>query len=147
VVDSLTGYMSAMTGQPALLLRMHELVTYLNQQGVVTILVLAQHGMVGRMDSPIDITYVSDTVVMLRFFEASGRVRRALSVLKKRTGPHEDTIREFRIDGQGLRVGEALMGFRGVLTGVPTFEGDRRDLLDPKTEASKAETGAPHAGS
>jgi circadian clock protein KaiC len=99
------------------------------------------------MDSPIDITYVSDTVVMLRFFEASGRVRRALSVLKKRTGPHEDTIREFRIDGQGLRVGEALMGFRGVLTGVPTFEGDRRDLLDPKTEASKVETGSPHAGS
>jgi len=147
VVDSLTGYMSAMTGQPALLLQMHELVTYLNQQGVVTILVLAQHGMVGRMDSPIDITYVSDTVVMLRFFEASGRVRRALSVLKKRTGPHEDTIREFRIDGQGLRVGEALMGFRGVLTGVPTFEGDRRDLLDPKTEASKSETGSPHAGS
>jgi circadian clock protein KaiC len=146
VVDSLTGYMSAMTGQPALLLQTHELVTYLNQQGVTTILILAQHGMVGRMDSPIDITYVSDTVVMLRFFETSGRVRRALSVLKKRTGPHEDTIREFRIDSQGLRVGEALTGFRGVLTGVPTFEGDRRDLLDARPGSAEAETSVPHAG-
>ncbi|MCJ2083018.1 ATPase domain-containing protein [Methylobacterium sp. J-090] len=136
VIDSLTGYMSAMTGEPALVLQMHELVTYLNQQGVVTVLILAQHGMVGRMDSPVDLTYVSDTVVMLRFFEAAGRVRRALSVLKKRTGPHEDTIREFRIDHGGLRVGDALKGFRGVLTGVPTFDGDRRDLLDDRTTAA-----------
>nr|USU30416.1 AAA family ATPase [Methylobacterium sp. OTU13CASTA1] len=150
VIDSLTGYMSAMTGQPALVLQMHELVTYLNQQGVVTILILAQHGMVGRMDSPVDLTYVSDAVVMLRFFEASGRVRRALSVLKKRTGMHEDTIREFRIDTQGLRVGEALTGFRGVLTGVPTYEGDRRDLLDDRetdkpTRTSETQAGASHA--
>lgn len=129
VIDSLTGYMSAMSGQPYLVLQMHEMVTYLNQQGVVTILILAQHGLVGRMDSPVDLTYVSDTVVMLRFFEASGRVRRALSVLKKRTGPHEDTIREFRIDAQGLRVGEPLHNFRGVLSGVPTFEGERNALL------------------
>ncbi|MDB5647835.1 ATPase domain-containing protein [Methylobacterium sp.] len=129
VIDSLTGYMSAMSGQPHLVMQMHELTTYLNQQGVVTILVLAQHGMVGRMESPVDLTYVSDTVVMLRFFEAGGRVRRALSVLKKRTGAHEDSIREFRIDGHGLRVGAILKEFRGVLTGVPTFEGDRTELL------------------
>lgn len=129
VIDSLTGYVSAMPEQPYLILQMHEMLTYLNQQGIVTILILAQHGMVGRMDSPVDLTYVSDTVVMLRFFEASGRVRRALSVLKKRTGPHEDTIREFRIDGSGLRVGEPLTDFRGVLTGVPVYEGDRSSLL------------------
>ncbi|WP_375408640.1 ATPase domain-containing protein [uncultured Methylobacterium sp.] len=129
VIDSLTGYMSAMPDQPYLVLQMHEMLTYLNQLGIVTILILAQHGMVGRMDSVVDLTYVSDSVVMLRFFEASGRVRRALSVLKKRTGPHEDTIREFKIDGGGLRVGEPLTDFRGVLTGVPVYEGERRDLM------------------
>jgi circadian clock protein KaiC len=136
VIDSLTGYMSAMSGQPHLVLQMHEMTTYLNQQGVVTILVLAQHGMVGRMEAPVDLTYVSDTVVMLRFFEAGGHVRRALSVLKKRTGPHEDTIREFRIDSQGLRVGAVLKDFRGVLTGVPTFEGKNADLLDDRPASS-----------
>ncbi|NEU13914.1 AAA family ATPase [Methylobacterium sp. BTF04] len=141
VIDSLTGYMSAMSGQPYLVLQMHEMVTYLNQQGVVTILILAQHGMVGRMDSPVDLTYVSDTVVMLRFFEAGGRVRRALSVLKKRTGAHEDTIREFRIDAQGLRVGEALSDFRGVLTGVPTYEGDRTSLLVDRETHGRGDNG------
>ncbi|KQO45772.1 ATPase domain-containing protein [Methylobacterium sp. Leaf85] len=129
IIDSLTGYMTAMAGQPFLVMQMHELVTYLNQQGVVTILILAQHGMVGKMESPVDLTYVSDTVVMLRFFEAAGRVRRALSVLKKRTGPHEDTIREFKIDANGLRVGEPLRKFRGVLTGVPTYDGNGDNLL------------------
>lgn len=129
VIDSLTGYMSAMPDQPYLVLQMHEMLTYLNQLGVVTILILAQHGMVGRTDSPVDLTYVSDTVVMLRFFEASGRVRRALSVLKKRTGSHEDTIREFKIDSAGFRVGEPLTEFRGVLTGVPVYEGERQDLM------------------
>jgi circadian clock protein KaiC len=108
---------------------MHEILTYLNQQGVVTILILAQHGMVGQMASPVDLTYLSDSVVLLRFFEANGRIRRALSVLKKRTGSHEDTIREFRIDSQGLRVGRPLDEFRGVLTGVPTFDGKRATLL------------------
>jgi len=86
-------------------------------------------------------------VVMLRFFETSGRVRRALSVLKKRTGPHEDTIREYRIDRGGLRVGAALTGFRGVLTGVPTFAGDRSDLLTEKPEAGASLTDETHAGS
>jgi circadian clock protein KaiC len=121
--------MNAMSEQPSLVLQMHEMLSYLNQQGVVTILILAQHGMVGQMASPVDLTYLSDTVVIMRFFEAGGRVRRALSVLKKRTGAHEDTIREFRIDSRGFRVGQPLDEFRGVLTGVPTFEGESASLL------------------
>lgn len=129
LIDSLTGYLNAMPEQPYVILQMHELLTYLNQQGVVTIMILAQHGMVGQMVSPVDLTYLSDAVVLLRFFEADGRIRRALSVVKRRTGPHEDTIREFRIDGHGLRVGEPLERFRGVLTGVPTYEGERNSLL------------------
>jgi circadian clock protein KaiC len=129
VIDSLTGYLNAMLSEQFIVLQMHEMLTYLNQQGVVTIMILAQHGMVGQMSAPIDLTYLSDSVVMLRFFEAHGRIRRALSVLKKRTGAHEDTIREFGIDSQGLRVGGVLSDFRGVLTGVPTFEGDRSTLL------------------
>ena len=92
----------------------------------------AMYGMVGQMVSPIDLTYLSDTVVLLRFFEANGRIRRALSVVKRRTGSHEDTIREFRIDGQGLRVGPPLEQFRGVLMGVPTFEGQRASLLEER---------------
>jgi circadian clock protein KaiC len=129
VIDSLTGYINAMPEEQFVVLQMHEMLTYLNQQGIVTILVLAQHGMVGQMATPIDMTYVSDTVLLVRFFEAQGRIRRAVSVTKKRTGAHEDTIREFRIDSSGLRVGEPLNDFRGVLTGVPTFEGDRTELL------------------
>lgn len=107
-----------------MLLQMHELVTFLNQQGVLTFLILAQSGMVGQMQSPVDITYLSDTVLLLRFFEARGEIKRALSVLKKRTGRHESTIRELKIDADGIRVGEKLEGFRGVLTGTPTYEGD-----------------------
>jgi circadian clock protein KaiC len=129
VIDSLTGYLNAMPEEEFVALQMHELLTYLNQQGVVTILILAQHGMVGQMATPIDMTYLSDAVVLMRFFEAHGRIRRAISVLKKRTGAHEDTIREYGIDGQGIRVGEPLTGFRGVLTGVPTYEGREGSLL------------------
>ncbi|MDB5570093.1 MAG: circadian clock protein KaiC [Hyphomicrobiales bacterium] len=123
VIDSLTGYLNAIPDEQYMLLQMHELLTYLNQQGVVTILVLAQHGMVGQMAAPVDLTYISDTVIMLRFFEAEGRIRRALSVIKKRTGFHEDSIREYAISSNGLRVGAPLVGFQGVLTGVPRFEG------------------------
>jgi circadian clock protein KaiC len=123
VLDSLTGYQHAMPGEQFMLLQMHELVTYLNQQGVLTFLILAQSGMVGHMQSPVDLTYLSDAVLLLRFFEARGEIRRALSVLKKRTGQHESAIRELRIDRGGLQVGQKLEGFRGVLTGTPTFEG------------------------
>jgi circadian clock protein KaiC len=123
VLDSLSGYQHAMPEEQFMLLQMHELVTYLNQQGVLTFLVLAQSGMVGNMHSPVDITYLSDSVLLLRFFEANGEIRRALSALKKRTGGHEAAIRELKIDSGGIRVGEKLDGFRGVLTGTPTFEG------------------------
>ena len=122
-LDSLSGYQHAMPQEQFMLLQMHETVTYLNQQGVLTFLILAQSGMVGHMQSPVDLTYLSDAVVLLRFFEAEGEIRRALSILKKRTGAHEATIRELMIDGRGIRVGPKLEGFRGVLTGVPTFEG------------------------
>lgn len=130
VLDSLSGYQHAMPEEDHMLLQMHELLTFLNQQGVITILVLAQHGLVGQMQSPVDLTYLSDTVLLLRFFEAGGRLRRALSVMKKRTGGHEPTIREYAIGPGGVRVGEPLRRFSGVLTGVPTFEGSLGDLLE-----------------
>jgi len=107
---------------------MHELVTYLNQQGVLTFLVLAQSGMVGQMQSPVDLTYLSDAVLLLRFFEADGELRRALSMLKKRTGAHETTIRELSIDANGVSVGGKLEGFRGVMTGTPVYQGDSKML-------------------
>jgi circadian clock protein KaiC len=129
VIDSLNGFLNAMPEEQFMLLQMHELLTYLNQQGVVTILILAQHGLVGPMASAVDLSYLSDTVVLLRFFEAAGRIRRAISVMKKRTGSHEDTIREFRIHSTGIRVGPPLEEFRGVLTGVPTFAGNSASLL------------------
>jgi circadian clock protein KaiC len=130
VLDSLTGYQHAMPEEQFMLLQMHELVTYLNQQGALTFLILAQSGMVGHMQSPVDLTYLSDAVLLLRFFEAHGEIRRALSVLKKRTGHHESAIRELRIDRGGLRVGRKLDGFRGVLTGTPSFEGEAVLLED-----------------
>jgi circadian clock protein KaiC len=123
VLDSLSGYQHAMAEEQHMLLQMHEILTFLNQQGILTFLVLAQTGMVGHMQSPIDLTYLSDNVLLLRFFEAEGEIRRALSVVKKRTGAHESTIREFKIDNGGVQVGPKLDGFRGVLTGTPTFVG------------------------
>ena len=129
VLDSLSGYQNAMPEEQFLLLQMHEMLTYLNQQGVLTILVLAQHGLVGTMQSPVDLTYLSDTVLLLRFFEAEGELRRAISVIKKRTGGHEPTIREYRIDNGGVRVGEPLRQFSGILTGVPKFAGGSNFLL------------------
>ena len=133
-LDSLTGYQNAMPEESYLILHMHELLSYLGQQGVVTLLVLAQHGLVGAMQSSVDLTYISDTVLLLRFFEAAGRIRRALSVMKKRTGPHEHAIREFRIGSDGVRVGPALAQFQGVLTGTPTFSGAASTLLEPRPD-------------
>lgn len=130
VLDSLSGYQNAMPEEQFLLLQMHELLTYLNQQGVLTLLVLAQHGLVGHMQSPVDLTYLSDAVLLLRFFEAFGQLKRAISVVKKRTGGHEASIREYRIDTDGLRVGEPLSNFSGVMTGVPTFVGNEGELLE-----------------
>jgi circadian clock protein KaiC len=130
VVDSLSGYQHAMPQEQYMLLQMHEIVTYLNQQGVLTFLILAQSGMVGHMQSPVDLTYLSDNVLLLRFFEAHGEIRRALSVLKKRTGGHESAIRELRIASHGIEVGPRLAGFRGVLTGTPSYEGQSALLED-----------------
>jgi circadian clock protein KaiC len=118
-LDSLNGYVHAMGDERFLNLQLHELLTYLNQQGVVTILVLAPQGMLGQMQSPIDLTYLADTVLALRFFEAKGAVHKAISVIKKRTGNHEKTIRELTLSPEGVHVGPPLEEFRGVLTGVP----------------------------
>ena len=130
VIDSLNGFQAAMPEEQALILHMHELLQYLNRQGVATFLTVAQHGLVGDMKSPVDVTYLADTVVLLRYFEAVGRVRRAISVVKKRTGTHEDTIREYRIDKRGLTLGEPLRNFQGVLRGVPQLVGDPAELLE-----------------
>jgi len=118
-IDSLNGYLHAMGDERFLNLQLHELLTYLNQQGIVTILVLSPQGFIGQMQSPIDLTYLADTVLALRFFEANGAVHKAISVIKKRTGAHEKTIRELTIARSGITVGPPLEQFRGVLTGVP----------------------------
>ena len=129
VVDSLNGYQTAMPGEQALVLHLHELLQFLNRQGVTTFLTVAQHGLVGDMQSPVDITYLADSVILLRYFEALGRVRRAISVVKKRTGPHEETIREYVIDARGITLGEPLVEFQGVLRGVPAYVGKAAPLL------------------
>lgn len=122
-IDSLNGFRTAMPEERSLLLHMHELLRYLNRRGVSAFLTVAQHGVVGDMDTPVDVTYLADTVILMRFFEAQGRVRRAISVVKKRTGAHEDTIREFQIGPHGLSIGPVLQSFQGVLQGVPIFVG------------------------
>ncbi len=122
VIDSLNGYMNAMAGESSVLIQLHELLSYLGQLGVVTLLINAQQGLIGHMHSTIDVSYLADTVVLLRYFEARGAVRQAIAVLKKRTGRHERTIRELRISDQGIDIGEPLSGLRGVLTGVPHEE-------------------------
>jgi circadian clock protein KaiC len=124
VIDSLNGYQNAMPQEQYLILHMHELLQYLNRVGAATFLTVAQHGMVGDMKSPVDVTYLADTVILLRYFEAFGEVRRAMSILKKRTGSHENTIREFAITSKGLTVGPVLEKFQGVLRGVPEYVGD-----------------------
>jgi len=129
IIDSLNGYQASMPEENALLLHMHELLQYLNRQGVATFLTIAQHGLVGDARAPVDITYLADTVILLRYFEAGGRVRRAISVIKKRAGSHEDTIREFRIGATGITIGEPLEAFHGVLQGVPRYVGQPAPLL------------------
>jgi circadian clock protein KaiC len=136
VLDSLSGYLSAMPQENQLVLQMHELLSYLNQQGVISLLINAQQSMVGTMStSGINISYLSDVVLLLRFFEAEGRIRKALSVIKNRGGSHEETIRELRIDSQGVRIGDALTAFRGVLTGVPKYVGSADALMEQRVAA------------
>jgi circadian clock protein KaiC len=132
VIDSLNGYQAAMPEENSLILHIHELLQYLNRRGAATFMTVAQHGLVGDMKSPVDVTYLADTVVLLRYFEALGSVRRAISIIKKRTGAHESTIREYRIDKRGLTIGEPLDGFQGVLRGVPIYIGEGNPLLQEK---------------
>jgi len=123
VIDSLTGYLNSMPDERFLVLQMHELLTYLGQLGVLTIMVLAQHGLIGPMASPVDLSYLADSVLLLRYFEAKGTVRRALSVVKKRSGVHEHTIREYTLSNYGIRLGPPLTDFTGIFGGTPRYEG------------------------
>ena len=123
-IDSLNAYLQAMPGEKYLLLQMHELLTFLNQQGILTILILGQHGVVGDMRSDVDLSYLSDTIMLFRFFESKGQVLKALSVVKSRTSAHEQTIREFRLTSNGIEVGHPLTDFEGVLSGVPSYRGN-----------------------
>lgn len=132
VIDSLNGYLAAMPQEQQLILQMHELLSYLNHYGVVTFLINPQHGLVGSMSSSLNISYVADGVILIRFFEAEGRIRKAISVLKNRGGSHEDSIRELRIDAQGVRIGEPLTDFRGVLTGTPEYLGAPDPLMEDR---------------
>ena len=120
VIDSLNGYMNAMPEERFLTAQLHEMLSYLGRRGVTTLMVVAQHGMIGsHMQSPVDTSYLADTVVLLRYFEYAGKVKKAISVVKKRSGRHEESIRELRFDGDGIHLGEPLAHFRGILTGVP----------------------------
>ena len=132
VLDSLNGYVNAMPQEDFLHLHLHELLSYLNQRGVVTIMVLAQHGLVGPMGVPVDISYLADAVMLMRFFEARGAMKKAVSVIKKRTGFHEDTIRELTLSPRGVLIGQPLAQFEGVMTGVPRVLGGH---LDPAVGA------------
>jgi circadian clock protein KaiC len=129
IIDSLNGYLNAMPDERFLILQMHELLNYLSQRGILTFLVLAQHGLVGPMDTPLDISYLADGVMMLRYFEHDGVVRRALSVVKKRSGDHEHTIREFQLTGEGIQVGPPLRGFSGIFSGTPVYRGEEAPLM------------------
>src|SRR5688572_5676503 len=123
VIDSLTGYQASMPEERALILHMHELLQFCNRSGATTFLTVAQHGLMGEMRAPIDLTYLADTVILLRYFEAIGEVRRAISIVKKRTSAHETTIREYRMHSKGISLGQPLTNFHGVLRGVPEIVG------------------------
>ena len=137
MIDSLNGYMSAMPEEHFLSAHLHELLAYLNHKGVITILVVSQTGIMGtNIASPIELSYLADTVIMMRYFEADGAVRKAVSVVKRRTGPHEETVREFRVGGRGLEVGRALREFRGVIAGDLVYTGETQPLLKENGEHS-----------
>jgi circadian clock protein KaiC len=129
VIDSLNGYLNAMPEEKFLVILMHELLSYLNQKGVVSLMIIAQHGMIGSsMQAPFDVSYLADTVVLLRYFEAFGSVKKAISVVKRRSGGHETTIREYKLSAQGLEVGRPLENFHGILSGVPQVLGGERNI-------------------
>lgn len=130
IIDSINGYYQAMPEAQFLNSYLHELLAYLAQQGVTTLMIMAQYGLLGTgMGSPIDISYLADTVLLLRYFEVLGEIKQAISVIKKRSGMHERTIREFRVTSTGIVVGQPLKEFRGVLSGQPEYYGDQKPLL------------------
>ena len=133
MIDSLNGYLHAIPTGHSPLVRMHELIAYLNERSVITLLVAAQHGIMGgMMPTPVDVSYLADAVVLFRFFEAKGEVRKAISVVKKRTGGHETAIRELVIGPDRVRVGQPLTEFHGIMTGVPQYRGGPAPLLDDR---------------
>lgn len=130
-IDSLNGYMHSMPDEHYLRGQLHELLSYLNGRGVSTIITLSQHGMVGgEVESPVETSYLADSNILLRYFEHQGSVRKAISVIKKRTGGHEKAIRELVFSNGGIRIGPPLSDFRGVLTGTPEYFGDEEPLID-----------------
>jgi circadian clock protein KaiC len=131
VIDSLNGYLNAMPEEKFLTLQLHELLTYLNQQGVVSLMVMTQHGILSaEMTTTIDLSYLADTVILMRYFEFSGTIKKAVSVVKKRSGQHESTIREFKVASNGIMVGEPLTDFHGIFKGVPSYRGAKEAILD-----------------
>jgi circadian clock protein KaiC len=132
VLDSLNGYLHAMPDERNLIIQLHELLSYLGQRGVASIVIGVQQGLIGHMSNVVDASYLADAIVLMRYFEAEGRVRQAVSVMKRRGGMHERTIREFLMNKSGLHVGEPLSEFRGVLTGVPEYVGDKRTLMSAR---------------
>ena len=142
VIDSLNGYFSAMPQEQLLAVQLHELFTYLRQRGVVVLVTMAQHGMLGpSMGTPVDVSYLADTVILLRFFEAEGEIRKAISVLKRRSGSHESAIRELDMQSGGLRVGEPLREFHGILTGTPVYTGKQARSDDDARRTDAASSG------
>ncbi len=137
VIDTLNGYLNAMPGEKYLINQLHELTSYLNSKGVVTIFILAQHGLVSVAEAPVDLSYLADTVLSLRYFETGGEVKQSIAVIKKRSGPHEKTLREYKVEtGRGLRIGKPLKEFDGVLSGLPVFRGTSSQMM-PGSDAKK----------
>jgi circadian clock protein KaiC len=130
-IDSLNAYLQAMPGEKFLLLQMHELLSFLNQKGVTTVLILGEHGLVGTLQRDVDLSYLSDTTVLMRFFESDGELRRAITITKSRASSHAPTIHELLLHSKGIEIGEPLRGFEGVLTGLPTYRGDTRMMVSP----------------
>ncbi len=131
VIDSLNGYLNAVPEERFLLLHLHELLSYLGQNGVATILVFAQHGLVGHMQSTVDVSYLADSVILLRYFEAEARIHKAISIVKKRSGPHETAIRSLTMSAEGLKIGPPLANYRGVMSGMPTYDGTVGPAREP----------------
>ena len=136
MIDSLNAFLQAMPGEKYLVLQMHEMLSYLNQQGVITLLVLGQHGMVGEIRSEVDLSYLSDSILLFRYFEAEGRLLKAVSVVKSRVTAHESSIRQFGLGGNGISIGEPLSDFEGVLTGAPAYRGSTKLLENHPAAAS-----------